>query len=191
MILDIVKSFIDKGNRLSQPLRIFILAVGLIAISFSWYFLSYSAYGVKNKEMSEKHESMRDTISNIKGISSNKNKFVYESNLIASEDLSKLLETLLENNTDLELISLNKQNKKSLSKGKDEDLMGLHEVLGQNISAHDIEITLSGSYFALLKYLQGLKTQDANGIFWKDLNYQVKEYPKAEIKMVLRTLSKG
>lgn len=191
MTPDIIKNFIEKGNRLPQPLRIFILSLGVIVISFSWYFTSYSAYGAKNKEMSEKHEVMLEKISNIKSISNDKDKFVYESNLIASEDLSSLLETLLENSSDLELISLQKQNKKPLSKGKDDDIKGLHEVLGQNISAHDIEVTLSGSYFALLKYLQGLKMQDSNGIFWKDFNYQVKKYPKAEIKMVLRTLSKG
>lgn len=191
MIFDIIKNFTDRGNNLSQPVRILILALGIIVISFSWYFLSYSDYGAKNKEMTEKHEAMRGQVSAIKSVSANPGKFVYEGNLIASENLSNLLESVLEDNSELELVSLQKQNKKPLSKSKDDDIKDLHEVLGQNISAHDIEVTLSGSYFALLRYLQGIKAHDSNGIFWKDLKYNVKEYPKAEIKMVLRTLSRG
>ncbi len=55
------------------------------------------------------------------------------------------------------------------------------------IFAHGFEMTLQGSYFQTVEFLQRLETM--SGFYWQALDYQVDEYPKAQIKVQISTLS--
>lgn len=56
------------------------------------------------------------------------------------------------------------------------------------IYKHGIEMTLRADYFETLAYLQHLESLPWR-IYWGDLSYQVKEYPEAETRLTLYTLS--
>ena len=53
---------------------------------------------------------------------------------------------------------------------------------------HGLIMTFSGSYFATLKYLQSLESMPWR-FYWDNINYQVKNYPIAEVTIQVYTLS--
>lgn len=53
---------------------------------------------------------------------------------------------------------------------------------------HNVEVVLDGSYFAVRDYLQRLQDLPF-GFYWQELDYQVKAYPMAEVRLRLYTLS--
>ena len=189
--LTAIDSTVSKFNSLRQIVRIAILASGLVLLVLLWYFYSYSDYGAKNVSMAETHSTINEQISSLKKLTNRQKRFVYEDSLIGSEELSDLLESLLSGNTELELVSLTKKRPVLLNKNKDKSLSEIHEVLGQKLQANDIEVKLTGDYFSFMKYLHRLSQLSSGRIFWQDLKYFVTEYPKADITMVLRTLSKA
>jgi MSHA biogenesis protein MshJ len=58
----------------------------------------------------------------------------------------------------------------------------------QPIFRHGIEITFEGSFFATRDFLSQAETLGWK-LYWQDLSYEVGEYPNAETKMTLFTLS--
>ncbi|MDF2445409.1 MAG: hypothetical protein K0S46_645 [Moraxellaceae bacterium] len=52
---------------------------------------------------------------------------------------------------------------------------------------HALELTLSGDYFNILKYLAALEKQ--TGIHWQKLDYEVKGWPANTVRVELFTLS--
>lgn len=60
----------------------------------------------------------------------------------------------------------------------------------KNISLyqHGVSITIRGKYLDVLKHLKTLENQKYN-FYWKSLDYKVQEYPYAEVKLELYTLS--
>lgn len=52
---------------------------------------------------------------------------------------------------------------------------------------HALELTLSGDYFSILKYLAAIEKQ--TGIHWQKLDYQVKSWPANTVQVELFTLS--
>jgi MSHA biogenesis protein MshJ len=65
-----------------------------------------------------------------------------------------------------------------------------HTAGSQKISfyRHDFTVTLRGKYFELLKSLQTLESMNIK-IYWDSLDYQVENYPNADIKLTLYTYS--
>ncbi|MCG8610592.1 MAG: hypothetical protein MI864_08650 [Pseudomonadales bacterium] len=53
---------------------------------------------------------------------------------------------------------------------------------------HEFEMTLEGSYFSALRYLQRLEEMNA-GLTWSRLDYKVTRYPDASITVRVQTLS--
>jgi len=62
--------------------------------------------------------------------------------------------------------------------GRQEDVLYLHAV----------ELQLRGSYFEALRYLQALETLPWQ-VIWDQLEYQVIQYPQADIRLRINTLS--
>lgn len=56
------------------------------------------------------------------------------------------------------------------------------------IFRHTVELTLEGSYFDLLEYLQGLEALPWR-LHWDTLNYEVTHYPVGDIELTVSTLS--
>jgi MSHA biogenesis protein MshJ len=57
-----------------------------------------------------------------------------------------------------------------------------------NLYKHGVEITLAGSYPALLDYLARLESSPQK-VLWGRLDLRVEKHPKSELKLVLYTLS--
>jgi MSHA biogenesis protein MshJ len=57
-----------------------------------------------------------------------------------------------------------------------------------NLYKHGVEITLSGSYPALLDYLSRLESSPQK-VLWGRLDLRVEKHPKNELRLVLYTLS--
>lgn len=53
---------------------------------------------------------------------------------------------------------------------------------------HGVELTVSGGYFELLRYLEGLE-QLPYRMFWKDIDVAATDYPRITMKLTVYTLS--
>ena len=54
--------------------------------------------------------------------------------------------------------------------------------------AHDVELVVTGSFFDLLGYLEQLESLDQK-FGWRLMDYSVKTYPKAQMRLQVETLS--
>lgn len=61
------------------------------------------------------------------------------------------------------------------------------EQLGLNLYKHGIKIKLTGKYFQLRNYLQQLE-QLSWKFFWQDFQFEVKEYPRSEVEIIIYSL---
>lgn len=68
-------------------------------------------------------------------------------------------------------------------------LLGASKQSQHPIYKHGLVLQFSGSYIATLKYLKSLETMSWNFI-WDSIDYQVKNYPQAEITLRVYTLSR-
>lgn len=62
------------------------------------------------------------------------------------------------------------------------------EVKTFNIYSHELKIEFNSTYFDTLKFIQAIESQSLK-MFWDELTYEVIEYPKAKVKIVVHTLS--
>lgn len=113
------------------------------------------------------------------------------STLVRPEDMNGLLERLLARHAGLRLLSL-----KTL---KPESVLAPKAGAGETATAkpagerfdlyrHGVEIRLEGSFAELQAYLEQLE-QSPQRLLWEQLQYQVGEYPKAEMRLMVYTLS--
>lgn len=115
--------------------------------------------------------------------------------LVRPEQMNELLEHLLARHAGLRLLSL-----KTL---KPEGVLGKVEGAGDkggqtgvpkmpeerfNLYRHGVEIHLEGSFAELQAYLAQLE-QSPRRLLWGPLQYEVNEYPKAEMRLLVYTLS--
>jgi len=61
------------------------------------------------------------------------------------------------------------------------------EQLGLNLYKHGIKIKLTGKYFQLRNYLRQLE-QLSWKFFWQDFQFEVKEYPRSEVEIIIYSL---
>ena len=67
-------------------------------------------------------------------------------------------------------------------------LLEVGETKKLNLFSHGIALTLEGDFFAVLKFVQAVENME-HKLYWKRLDYRVGAYPKAEVQLVLHTLS--
>jgi len=113
------------------------------------------------------------------------------SDLIAPEQMADVMRSVLSDYKGLDLVSarnlpveplkLNQSEEKKNTPNKEEDK---DQAV---IFAHGFELVLSGSYFQALEFLQHL--EEMSGFYWRALDYQVIDYPKAKITVQINTLS--
>lgn len=59
---------------------------------------------------------------------------------------------------------------------------------GSQLYAHGVRVRISGEYMAILDYLEAMESLD-NRLGWQSLDYQVEEWPEAQVQIRLQTLS--
>lgn len=115
--------------------------------------------------------------------------------LVPPEQMNALLERLLARHSGLRLISLKTLKPQSVLAepaapgGKSEaQLAGKAEAERFDLYRHGVEIRLEGSFAELQAYLAQLEGLQER-LLWGHLQYVVSEYPKAEMSLMVYTLS--
>ncbi len=99
-------------------------------------------------------------------------------NLTSPSEMAELLETVLNNSTALKLESLQSLHPYPV---RSNDNSSIHYYI------HPVRLVLTGKYFDIQKYLLTLESMEVK-YFWHSFHYQVVEYPKARLELVVYTL---
>jgi len=67
-------------------------------------------------------------------------------------------------------------------------LLAVGEENKLNLYSHGIKLVLEGDYFSTVKFIEAVEAMP-NKLYWKQLDYSVAQYPKANIVLELYTLS--
>lgn len=106
-----------------------------------------------------------------------------DARLVRPEQMNGLLERLLARHAGLRLLSLKTLKPQSVlqqAEGEADDSFGLYR--------HGVEIRLEGSFAELQAYLLQLE-RSPQGLLWGGLHYEVSAYPRAEMRLMVYTLS--
>jgi len=117
--------------------------------------------------------------------------------LVRPAEMNEMLGKLLAKHTGLRLISLKTMAPRSVladDKAGENKEAGSKEAGGKprerlfDLFLHGVELRLEGSYGELMAYVTQLEQQKSK-LMLEQLNYRVVEYPKAEMSLVVYTLS--
>ena len=106
-------------------------------------------------------------------------------NLVQPEDMANVLKIIIMSTEALELQRLSKRETIELSDQPDKNDQPKDQI---RLYRHSMEILLQGSYSATHKFLEKLENMEKKVAF-DSFEYTVGEYPQAEIKLVVSTLS--
>lgn len=98
--------------------------------------------------------------------------------LVGPEQMAGLLLTMLEQSQGLELRELSNQPPQQLNGAENTE----------PLYRHDLSLHLTGSYLALLDYVQRLE-QLSGRVFWRGLEFELEQYPEAVIRLDFFTIS--
>lgn len=110
------------------------------------------------------------------------------SHLVRPEEMNGLLERLLARHAGLRLLSLKTLKPESVLGGKPGAAMDKPAGERFDLYRHGVEIRVEGSFAELQSYLEQLE-QSPQRLLWEQLQYQVGDYPKAEMTLMVYTLS--
>lgn len=110
--------------------------------------------------------------------------------LVEPDQMSGLLLTMLEKSDGLALLELGNQppellNASALAEAAESSDTASYS---QALYRHNLSLQLSGSYMALLDYVEQLE-QLSGRIFWQGLEFEIEEYPQAIIRLNFFTIS--
>jgi MSHA biogenesis protein MshJ len=110
------------------------------------------------------------------------NQFVHEINeLIAPQDMPKVLQTIFSKSNGLEIIEMQSQPAINLFANDPQNL-------STSLYQHGLSLSFRGDFFAVMQFLQSLENMDYQ-MYWHALDYDVEEYPQARVKLEVFTLS--
>lgn len=116
----------------------------------------------------------------------------YAATLVRPEQMNGLLERLLARHAGLRLISLKTLAPSSVlaEQGKEPGKGAAAPAVDKqyDLYRHGVEIRLEGNYADLQAYLGQLE-QLQQGLLWGQLRYKVRDYPRAEMSLMVYTLS--
>jgi MSHA biogenesis protein MshJ len=103
-----------------------------------------------------------------------------QGSLIAPERLPALLKDILGRNTAIELEALRILPGVAVRAGTGET----------NLYRHGVELSLKGSYFDLVRYLEELEKRSAI-LLWGAVELEAEQYPEVKLRVVVQTLSRN
>ena len=104
--------------------------------------------------------------------------------LVEPAQAAQVLERLLSDHSGLSLINL------SASTEPLGDLINETSANASELARYQVDMALKGGYLDVLKYLHSLESLPWK-FFWRQVNFQLTEYPHAETRMQLYTLGAG
>jgi MSHA biogenesis protein MshJ len=101
-----------------------------------------------------------------------------EKKIVSPQQMATVLRDMLDKHHRLKLVNLETLSTKPIAKVEH----------NQSIFRHGLAMTLSGRYFDVYHYLEALESLPWR-FYWDSIDYQVKEYPTAEVTLHIYTLS--
>jgi MSHA biogenesis protein MshJ len=101
-----------------------------------------------------------------------------EKKIVSPQQMATVLRDMLNKHHRLKLVNLETLSTKPIAKVEH----------NQSIFRHGLAMTLSGRYFDVYHYLEALESLPWR-FYWDSIDYQVKEYPTAEVTLHIYTLS--
>ena len=108
-------------------------------------------------------------------------------NLVPAEEMANVLKSIIESTKSLRLQSLTKQQTAELSEHQTPRKNDNQEAVIK-LYRHSVEIVLIGNYIATYEFLRTLENMERKVAF-DSFEYNVAEYPEAEVKLIVSTLS--
>lgn len=148
-----------------------------------------------NKEKKEQIAQLQTDLSNVQ----NQLQSVSQS-LIKAEELPRALEEVLQKTSQLNLLEVNTLPARELQlveesasvddnkSGKDKRNAGDADANSAGVYEHVVEIRVAGNFMQVVKFLLALE-QLPWRFYWQSLDYKVVQYPNAEVKLRVYTLS--
>ncbi|PKF50809.1 type II secretion system protein GspM [Enterovibrio nigricans] len=99
--------------------------------------------------------------------------------LVPAPQMSRLVEKVLSQSARLNLVSMTSLSAKQITESKDAGYF-----------VHPVELTLTGRYFDIVKYLSDLEALPEK-YYWRSVDYRVTEYPLAEVVIQVYTLGES
>jgi len=109
-------------------------------------------------------------------------------NLVQPEDMAEVLNTIITSSNKLKLQSLSKLETNKLSDKNSADGKVSEQENMVELYRHRMQIVLSGNFSATHQFLEKLENMEKQVAF-DSFEYKVDTYPKAEIKLIVSTLS--
>lgn len=109
-------------------------------------------------------------------------------NLIPPRQMAEVLEQVLRQRTRLKLIKVTSLPAEQLTEAAENNEAVAQDSETSVLYRHGVELELEGSYFETLRYLRSLE-QLRWQVLWDSLEYEVQEYPRANIRLRINTLS--
>ncbi|MEK9712942.1 MAG: hypothetical protein VW258_10285 [Thalassolituus sp.] len=100
--------------------------------------------------------------------------------LVAPEYMPQVLESMLQQDRSLKLMSLENSAGESVALGQ--------EFADVDLFQHGVSISMEADYPALMSYLTRLDSMPWK-LYWRSLDYSVEEYPKGQLHLEVYTLS--
>ncbi len=103
---------------------------------------------------------------------------------IPPSEMARVLREILPRQGDLQLMELRSLDAEALARAEGED----DAISVARVFRHGVEIRLRGGYLSTLRYLEAVEARPW-AFFWDSLEYEVIEYPLADITFTVHTLS--
>lgn len=202
-----IKAFIERFNTLSQREKIFSLLTLLMVAWGLWDKFIYQPVTTEQKLLNSELSTIESNISanqqaatqiealgktdlnkknkqSLKQVKEKLKKLKLQLNtgqkkFVPAHLMTEVLQDMLKQNHEVKLVNLETLPVTTLTEIKQEKSW---------VYLHGLSITLRGNYFSTLKYLESLESSPWQ-FHWGAINYQVKEYPSAETKIDIYTLS--
>lgn len=130
---------------------------------------------VQQRELLETEFKHRHQVSNDNRMALSNEVAALQDKLISPEDMGSIIRKILASSYRVRVLSLTNHAPEKLV-----------EATRPTLYRHALTLELEGQYFDIIRYLQALETQ--GGMYWQQLHYEVKEYPKNRVKVEVFTV---
>lgn len=206
--------WVKKFDQLDMRSRLLIVIGVSVLMYFFWKTLIHQSIDNYKKSLIDQSEQLQESIKDMKDqissaedlikqnpqlvlqkqVEEAKNKSVLldkeiykrTSSMVSPKDMNKIVATLIGQSKGLSLLKIDSLDKKAFSELKNSTSDS--EKTKLNIFEHGISVEMMGGYFETMNFLRNLERNHLN-VVWDELSYEVLEYPKAKIKLVMHTLS--
>jgi len=208
----------DYLKTLSLREKVLMLFVGIAVIYFAWDFTFFSAYTKQNKAHQSEVNAVQEEAAEIDNQFAAITKKLVEqghpnqalkkqiaevtndiaeveeqltdtfNSLVPPKEVTNFIRSLLLNNANIELISLNNEPVQVIDISSENNPTPDESKDTAVLYQHATNIKLKADYVSLFNYLSKLEQSEWT-LYWDQLEYKVENYPTAEVSLRVYTLS--